>query len=233
MLDQIVQVGNVCPTKTRSNPNQGRVYDPSGISPTLSCMGGGNLEPHIIIYNDYNRRGVSDVSISKTGEKFRVRKLTPKECWRLMGFEDKDFENARNRMNENLYNGNDRSSSQLYKQAGNSIVVDVLSAIMGELYEVVYMSIALRDRREAYEKIKPKRPNRKAMILEVLTAGDPGGMTADEIGDQLVAEGKIPANSPNFTRPRLTEMKAEGKVIIVGRRPGKSGCNTAVWKVAR
>ena len=95
------------------------------------------------------------------------------------------------------------------------------------------MSIALRDRREAYEKIKPKRPNRKAMILEVLAAGDPGGMTADEIGDQLVAEGKIPANSPNFTRPRLTEMKAEGRVIIVGRRPGKSGCNTAVWKVAR
>lgn len=41
MLDQIVQVGNVCPTKTRSNPNQGRVYDPNGISPTLSCMGGG------------------------------------------------------------------------------------------------------------------------------------------------------------------------------------------------
>lgn len=137
MLDQIVQVGNVCPTKTRSNPNQGRVYDPNGISPTLSCMGGGSLEPHIIIYNDYSRRGVSDVSISKTSEKFRVRKLTPKECWRLMGFEDKDFENARNRMNENLYNGNDRSSSQLYKQAGNSIVVDVLSAIMGELYKAM------------------------------------------------------------------------------------------------
>lgn len=40
MGDQIIQVGNVCPTKTRSNPNQGRVYDPQGISPTLSCMGG-------------------------------------------------------------------------------------------------------------------------------------------------------------------------------------------------
>lgn len=33
MGDQIIQVGNVCPTKTRSNPNQGRVYDPQGISP--------------------------------------------------------------------------------------------------------------------------------------------------------------------------------------------------------
>lgn len=39
MGDQIIQVGNVCPTKTRSNPNQGRVYDPQGISPTLSCRG--------------------------------------------------------------------------------------------------------------------------------------------------------------------------------------------------
>ena len=82
------------------------------------------------------------------------------------------------------------------------------------------MSIALRNRREAYDQIEPKRPNRKAMILDILTSGDPGGMTADEIGEKLVSEGKIPTNSPNFTRPRL-------------RRPGKSGCNTAVWKVKR
>ena len=87
------------------------------------------------------------------------------------------------------------------------------------------MSIALKNRREAYDQIEPKRPNRKAMILDVLTSGDPG--------EKLVSEGKIPTNSPNFTRPRLTEMKAEGKVMIVGRRPGKSGCNTAVWKVKR
>ena len=92
------------------------------------------------------------------------------------------------------------------------------------------MSIALRNRHEAYDQIEP---NRKAMILDILTSGDPGGMTADEIGEKLVSEGRIPTNSPNFTRPRLTEMKAEGKVMIVGRRPGKSGCNTAVWKVKR
>jgi DNA (cytosine-5)-methyltransferase 1 len=46
----------------------------------------------------------------------RIRKLTPKECWRLMGFTDEDFEKAAQ------YNSN----SQLYKQAGNSIVVSVL-----------------------------------------------------------------------------------------------------------
>lgn len=41
MKNQVIQVGNMCPTKTRSNPNQGRVYDSDGIAPTLNCMGGG------------------------------------------------------------------------------------------------------------------------------------------------------------------------------------------------
>lgn len=49
----------------------------------------------------------------------RVRKLTPKECWRLMGFDDEDFEKA----------AQINSNSQLYKQAGNSIVVNVLEKI--------------------------------------------------------------------------------------------------------
>ena len=54
---------------------------------------------------------------------FRIRKLTPKECFRLMGFDDEDFEKA-SQVNSN---------SQLYKQAGNSIVVNVLMAIFKEL----------------------------------------------------------------------------------------------------
>lgn len=49
----------------------------------------------------------------------RIRKLTPKECYRLMGFSDEDYEKA-SQVNSN---------SQLYKQAGNSIVVDVLEKI--------------------------------------------------------------------------------------------------------
>ena len=53
----------------------------------------------------------------------RIRKLTPKECWRLMGFTDEDFEKAK-QVN---------SDSQLYKQAGNSIVVQVLEAIFREM----------------------------------------------------------------------------------------------------
>lgn len=56
-------------------------------------------------------------------EKYRIRKLTPKECWRLMGFTDEDFEKAA-RVNSN---------SQLYKQAGNSIVKNVLMAIFNKM----------------------------------------------------------------------------------------------------
>lgn len=57
----------------------------------------------------------------------RIRKLTPKECWRLMGFDDKSFK-AAEQVNSN---------SQLYKQAGNSIVVDVLYYIFVELYKAM------------------------------------------------------------------------------------------------
>lgn len=53
----------------------------------------------------------------------RIRKLTPKECWRLMGFNDEDFEKA----------AKVNSKTQLYKQAGNSIVVNVLMAIFNNL----------------------------------------------------------------------------------------------------
>lgn len=55
----------------------------------------------------------------------RIRKLTPKECWRLMGFDDADFDKA-SKVNSN---------TQLYKQAGNSIVVNVLEAILSNLFD--------------------------------------------------------------------------------------------------
>lgn len=56
-------------------------------------------------------------------EKYRIRKLTPKECWRLMAFTDEDFHKA-----EAV-----NSNTQLYKQAGNSIVVTVLEAIFRQM----------------------------------------------------------------------------------------------------
>ena len=58
----------------------------------------------------------------------RIRKLTPKECFRLMGFSDQNFDAAKNA---------GISNSQLYKQAGNSIVVDVLYYIYVELYKAM------------------------------------------------------------------------------------------------
>lgn len=68
-----------------------------------------------------NDRGVVDV----VNQKLRIRKLTPKECWRLMGFDDEDFEKAE-KVNSN---------TQLYKQAGNSIVVNVLESILNNLLQ--------------------------------------------------------------------------------------------------
>lgn len=109
----IIQLGNVTPTKTRANPNQGRVYDISGCCPSLNQCGGGNRQPFIFKQD----------KISKDDIVYRIRKLTPKECWRLMGFDDSDYEKA----------ASVNSNTQLYKQAGNSIVKNVLIAILGQL----------------------------------------------------------------------------------------------------
>lgn len=82
--------------------------------------------------NSTTRRGRVGHEVSKTlacsdtmgtYQNYRIRKLTPKECWRLMGFDDSDFEKAE-KVNSN---------SQLYKQAGNSIVVNVLEGILTNL----------------------------------------------------------------------------------------------------
>jgi DNA (cytosine-5)-methyltransferase 1 len=78
----------------------------NGCSPTLtSAMGmGGGQTPMIT-------------------NKFRIRKLTPRECWRLMGIDGRYFDKA-SQVNSN---------AQLYKQAGNGIVVDVFAAIVKNL----------------------------------------------------------------------------------------------------
>ena len=110
----IIWLGNICPTKKRENPNQGRVYSTNGCAPTLSVMSGGNRQP--MICNKVQNKN------------YRIRKLTPKECWRLMGFKDECFEMASKA---------GVSNSQLYKQAGNSIVVDVLYYIFKELYDAM------------------------------------------------------------------------------------------------
>ncbi len=84
--------------------------------------------------NSNTRRGRVGHGVAKTiatngqmgvVESYRIRKLTPKECWRLMGFDDESFERA----------AKVNSNHQLHKQAGNSIVVNVLEAILTRLFE--------------------------------------------------------------------------------------------------
>ena len=91
-----------------------RVYDEDGIAPTIPTCGGGNIEPKV--QTDY-----------------KIRKLTPKECWRLMGFTDEDYFKAKSALEDRFYNGRDRSNSQMYKMAGNSIVVNVLEGIFKQM----------------------------------------------------------------------------------------------------
>ena len=144
---QIKQLGNVFPTKTRDNPNQGRVYDENGLSPALNCMGGGNREPCVVepinactdgtapaLTAHLHKETVNDctkldrhspaLGVKEVGSEIRIRKLTPKECWRLMNFTDEEYEAAEKA---------GVSKTQLYKQAGNSIVVSCLAHIFREL----------------------------------------------------------------------------------------------------
>jgi site-specific DNA-cytosine methylase len=79
-----------------------RVYDEVGIAPTITSTSADEK-----IYNN-----------------LQIRKLTPRETWRLMGFDDSDFDKA----------SAIHSNSTLYKQAGNSIVVNVLEHILKGLF---------------------------------------------------------------------------------------------------
>ena len=170
----VKQIGNCMPTATRDNPNQGRIYDPSGISPCLNKMDGGGREPLIPISmtrkayketdiantltagtpdkrrgnsspvtgvmlsgvytnasKDYQRPPLNGLSRCLKSENHdagvydgnRIRKLTPRECFRLQGWTDEYFDRAA------MIN----SDSQLYKQAGNGVTVSVIQAIAERL----------------------------------------------------------------------------------------------------
>lgn len=103
-----------------SETRRGRVINKGQISPTLTTE---NIPSVIELGNPdfYNFLYEIDGDIYL----IRIRKLTPQECWKLMDFSDEDFEKA----------AAVNSNTQLYKQAGNSIVKNVLVAIMGQLFE--------------------------------------------------------------------------------------------------
>ena len=191
------RIGGIYDDENRTH-QAGSIYNPNGLSPTLTTMyPGGNKQPFILVnegtkrgytkategdsinvaypnnitkrgrvgkeiantiltspnisvlenarkmYNPYNNKVITDIAptqtttcgcntsssavlISEDGENFmRIRKLTPLECWRLMGYDDIDFINTKNV---------GISDTQLYKQAGNSIVVNVLEYIFQQLF---------------------------------------------------------------------------------------------------
>lgn len=97
---EIVGTLNVSMEKT------GRVYGVNGIAPTCDTCQGGGRETKICEPNNY-----------------RIRKLTERECFRLMGVHDEDSDKIRAIV----------SKSQCYKLAGNSIVVDVMVRIFDQL----------------------------------------------------------------------------------------------------
>lgn len=101
--DNVVVYGNLKGGKwDKTHEQSGRVYNPQGIGATIHTMGGGNQEPKII-QQDY-----------------KIRRLTPRECFRLMDFPD-------------TFKIDQVSDTQAYKQAGNSIVVNVLAEIINKL----------------------------------------------------------------------------------------------------
>jgi DNA (cytosine-5)-methyltransferase 1 len=94
----VVVVGNYSP----SNHNASSIVDSNGLAPTV-------MENH--------------GTITATQHNLRIRKLTPKECYRLMGFGDQAFDLAQP----------NQSNSSLYHQAGDSIVVNVLMELFRNL----------------------------------------------------------------------------------------------------
>ena len=119
------RVGNQVAQTLQCNDNMGVVEKPKvigGVGEKKSNKGTQWYQQDRI-YDDKVAISVTTVCNPYYKNDLRIRKLTPKECFRLMGFDDEDFEKA-SKVNSN---------AQLYKQAGNSIVVQVLEAIFREL----------------------------------------------------------------------------------------------------
>ncbi|RSI01976.1 DNA cytosine methyltransferase [Streptococcus oralis] len=113
--------------------NRGGEHD---IAPTLTSNSyqENNLVKVVDFYNKITKDEVGTLTSSGGGstvrvgsfgitDGYRIRKLTPRECWRLQGFPDWAFDKAQEV----------NSNSQLYKQAGNSVTVNVIAAIAKEL----------------------------------------------------------------------------------------------------
>mgnify|MGYP003289756127 CR=1 FL=1 len=108
-----IHIADLCSEKyLKMHEQSRRVYDEEGISPALNTCNGGNRE----------------TKISRNNLKI-VRKMTPKEAHRIMGFDDVDYERCA---------AIGMSDTQAYKQTGNSIAVTVISLLTEHLYKAQY-----------------------------------------------------------------------------------------------
>ena len=146
VLEKPVQLGFLDSGTGKHQSNT--VYDEKSLCPNITTIDGGGTQQIKIatdvinkvgqISNDGSQYGtvIADNGLSPNlvagthgyansciATQYRIRKLTPRECWRLMDFSDEDFEKA-----EEV-----NSNTQLYKQAGNSIVTDCLKAIFRQM----------------------------------------------------------------------------------------------------
>lgn len=108
-----IHIADLCSEKfQRMHEQSRRIYSEEGIAPTMHTCGGGNTEPKV------------------ERDNLRVvRKLTPKEAHRLMGFDDIDYENCK---------AVGMSDTQGYKQSGNSIVTSCIALLIEHLYKTQY-----------------------------------------------------------------------------------------------
>ncbi|MBD5351886.1 MAG: hypothetical protein HDR86_03555 [Bacteroides sp.] len=133
---RVIQVGNLIEDSNYKNPHRGRVYSIEGIAPCLNCNEGGQREVKILQRgHGFAKGGVYDVAPALTSSKWQdnhfaiikywMRKVTPRECFRLMDVPE--------HLIDRLISA-DISNSQLYKLAGNSIVVAVLYHIFRKMF---------------------------------------------------------------------------------------------------
>ena len=123
----------------KSNDSNKRIYSPDGISPTLTTMGGGNREPKIMQRpRGFNKGGEFSICPTISSNSFeqnnlpkgeRIRKLTPRECLRLQGFTD-SFKII-------------TSDTQIYRQAGNAMSVNVIKMILERIKLSEYKNFKL------------------------------------------------------------------------------------------
>ncbi len=133
---RVIQLGNLISESNYRNPHRGRIYSVEGIAPCLNCNEGGQREVKILQRaHGFAKGAIYDICPTITTSKWQdnnfaiieywIRKLTPRECFRLMDVPEHNIDRI-------ITSG--ISNSQLYKLAGNSIVVACLKQIFYKMF---------------------------------------------------------------------------------------------------